>query len=90
MPRRRNWHPCPQLEGIAALASLMTSLRLMWNQLFDDNRGNPPHESSVAFHAEVCPWRSMALEERATVVFVWGDDGYQRSGVRGIPGQVGA
>ena len=33
---------------------------------------------------------SIAVEDLATVVFVWVDDGYQRSGVRGLQSQVGA
>ena len=32
----------------------------------------------------------IASENRATVVCVWVDNGYQRSGVRGLQGQVGA
>ena len=34
--------------------------------------------------------RRIALEDGATEVFVWVDDGYQRSGVRGLQGKVGA
>ncbi len=33
---------------------------------------------------------SIALEDRAPVVFVWVDDGYQCYGVRGLQGKVGA
>ena len=33
---------------------------------------------------------SIAFEDRATVVFVWGDDGYQRYGVSWLQGKVGA
>ena len=32
---------------------------------------------------------SITFEDRATVVFVWVDDGYPCHGVRCLPGQVG-